>query len=167
MRYRKRTGPATEAAPSPTLPAINGGASMEREEPKMGAPDLSSVDFNRGASRIVPAPRRAHDLWWQVALGVFIAMMCHSMVIGIYQRWEMRQALKEMNRQMAAETDKLEQRAAAIHRAASHPKDTRPWPTSSRVPPAPLRDGERCIRGERFQRLDNGWKHLPHQRCAG
>ena len=33
------------------------------------------------------------------------------------------------------------------------------------APPAPLRNGERCIRGRRFERLDNGWRDKPNEPC--
>lgn len=97
-------------------------------------------------------------------MGVFLGLIAHSMVVGLYMRWEIELALREVNATLEAETSKMERQAAAAARAARHPNDSRPRPTSMRVPP-PLRDGERCIRGERFKRLENGWQHLPHQPC--
>lgn len=141
------------------------GESMEREEPRIGAPDLSEIDFRRGEHRVTPATRPKNDLWWQIALGVFIGLMAHSAVVGLYLRWEMAQTMKQFTATLDAETKKMERQAEAAARAAMHPKDNRPWPTSMRVPPPPLRDGERCIKGERFKRLENGWQHLPRQPC--
>ena len=140
---------------------------MEREEPRIGAPDLSELDFRRGERRAIPTTTRGDhsQLWWQIALGVFIGLLTHSMVVGLYARWEMAQAVKQLTATLDNESQKMEQQIEAAARAATHPKDTRPWPTSMRVPSQPLRDGERCIKGERFKRLDNGWQHLPRQPC--
>lgn len=138
---------------------------MQREEPRIGAPDLSEIDFRRGENRNIPAHRPGYNLWWQIAVGVFIALMAHSMVWGVYARWEANEAMKELNAEMAKEAAALERQMRAIQAQATHPTDNRPWPTSTRVPSPPLRDGERCIKGERFRRVENGWEHLPRQPC--
>lgn len=31
--------------------------------------------------------------------------------------------------------------------------------------PAPLANDERCISGQRFRRIENGWMQIPHSRC--
>lgn len=107
-------------------------------------------------------PEPDHSIWWQVAIGVFLALLAHSIITGLYERRELNRAMQ----QMAAETKKAEQQAERQLRAAAatHPQ-YQPYkvPTMSDI--APLRDGERCIQGRRFQRVDNGWVHLPRDPC--
>lgn len=140
---------------------------MEREEPRLGTHDLAEVEFRRGGLRAtrLEQPTAGAQLWWQIALGVFIGLLGHSIAIGLYARWEMSRALKQLDATMDAGPARLERQAAVAARAATHPRDDRPWPVSMRAPSPPLRVGERCIKGERFKRLDNGWQHLPRQPC--
>ncbi|WP_454830938.1 hypothetical protein [Pseudoxanthomonas wuyuanensis] len=136
---------------------------MEREEPRMGRPDLSSVEF-REPIRINAIPSEPRSLWWQVALGVFIALMAHSMIVGMYQRYEMRQATEQLNADMK-KLDAQWQRETAAATQAIRQTTTR-YPTAApQARPAPLLDGQRCMQGRRFQRVDNGWVHLPREPC--
>ncbi|WP_141400712.1 hypothetical protein [Pseudoxanthomonas wuyuanensis] len=136
---------------------------MEREEPRMGRPDLSSIEF-REPIRINAVPEETRSLWWQVALGVFLALMAHSMIVGAYRRYEIREAtlqlnadIKKMDAQWQREGAAAEQ---AIQRAAAG------YPAApSRARPAPLLDGQRCVQKRRFQRVENGWVHLPNEPC--
>lgn len=127
---------------------------MDREEPRLGAPNLSEIDFRRGDRRTIPTPARDANLhlWWQIAVGVFLGMLLHSVVIGIYARWETEQALKAMHTDLARF-----QRAG--ENVVTPPAARRP------APPAPLAPDQRCIKGERFKRVSNGWNHLPRQPC--
>lgn len=125
---------------------------MQREEPRLGGSDISETDISRGDRRTIPTPNRdAHlQLWWQIALGGFLALLLHSVVVGTFERWETQQALKAMNAEMARLNETMRTPAPVVRRAP---------------PPAPLRAGERCVKGERFERVENGWVHLPHQPC--
>lgn len=52
---------------------------------------------------------------------------------------------------------------AAMQQAAPKPRVI----TLPRVEPAaePLRPGERCIQGRRFQRIEGGWRDRPNEPC--
>jgi hypothetical protein len=106
-------------------------------------------------------PEKSADLWWQIALGVFLGLLAHSMVVGSYTRYEAKQALKQLN----AETAKIEQQMKAQLARATPQRQQAPQTQQIYVPTAPLRDGERCIQGRRFQRVENGWIQLPHEPC--
>lgn len=104
-----------------------------------------------------------HSIWWQVALGVFLALLAHSIITGLYERRELNKAM----RQIAAEAEKAEKQAqrqlqATAATAAQHPLYPYTSPIFERTP---LRDGERCIQGRRFKRVENGWVQLPKDPC--
>lgn len=108
-------------------------------------------------------PEPNYSIWWQVALGVFIAMLAHSVVTGLYAKHEMNKALK----QLAAKTTRAEEQAQrqldAITAAQRNPVYQYQAPRMQDV--APLRDGERCIQGRRFKRVENGWLQIPKDPC--
>lgn len=107
-------------------------------------------------------PEQSADLWWQIALGVFIAMLAHSIVVGSYKRYEEKQALKQLN----AELKKIDgQMKADLARADAKTRETLKAMQPTYTPPTPLRDGERCIQGRRFRRVDNGWVQIPREPC--
>ncbi|MBD9368378.1 hypothetical protein [Xanthomonas sp. XNM01] len=135
---------------------------MEREEPRISAPDLSDLDFRRGESRIVATPVQP-ALWPQIAAGVFLALLAHSIVTGLYVRWEAKRVTDELNAQMAKETAALERQLRDIEVQIPSPQAVRQ--RERPIPPAPLQDGERCIKGQRFQRVENGWVHVPRLPC--
>ena len=108
-------------------------------------------------------PEPNYSIWWQVALGVFIALLAHSIITGLYARHELNKTL----RQLSVETKKAEQQAQrqldAIN-AMQRPSGYQyPVPTTQDI--APLRDGERCIQGRRFKRVENGWVQIPRDPC--
>lgn len=136
---------------------------MEREEPRMGRPDLSNIEF-REPIRINAVPGESRSLWWQIALGVFLALMAHSIIVGAYRRHEMRQATEQLNADMK-KLDAQWQREAANAAQAVQTTAASYSTVPPRVRPAPLLDGQRCMQGRRFQRVENGWIHLPGQPC--
>ncbi|MGY0632752.1 hypothetical protein [Luteimonas sp. A478] len=127
-----------------------------REEPTLGAIDLSEVEFRRPLPRhrLPESEHRGWDLWWQIALGVFLGMLAHSIVTGLYARWELYQGLKQFGaaiEQVGQEprgnpdADQIRRRERPATRAPSRPEIR------------PLAAGERCIGGKRFRRVENGW----------
>lgn len=108
-------------------------------------------------------PEPNYSIWWQVALGVFLAMLAHSIITGLYARRELNKALH----QLTTETKKAEQQAKreidALTRSASYQQPAYQPPTMQDI--APLRDGERCIQGRRFKRVKNGWVQIPRDPC--
>lgn len=102
-------------------------------------------------------PERNAEIWWQIALGVFLGLLMHSIVVGLYARYEAQQAIKAFNAETAKMTKQMQRTTSAPQRATQAPVQY--------TPPEPLRPGERCIQGRRFMRLDNGWQHLPFDPC--
>ena len=110
-----------------------------------------------------PEPNR--DLWWQIALGVFIALMAHSVVVGAYTSYVLKRELRALEAQTIQQQKAIARQAEAAAAAAFHPQyssasSARPSPRAR-----PLAEGERCIQGRRFQRVENGWVQLPREPC--
>lgn len=108
------------------------------------------------------APEPDYNIWWQVGLGVFFALMAHSIITGLYEQRQVNKAME----QLSAESKRLEAKAQrqidAAAAAARHPQ----YQYREGVPATrPLADGERCISGKRFQRVENGWVQLPREPC--
>lgn len=130
--------------------------SRDRGEPTLGSIDMSEVQFRRPR----PASARTDNehpyagLWWRIALGVFTAMLAHSIVTGLYVRWEIYTGLKALG----AAFEDLGKEARNEMSSPPHA----PRPATTRAAPArpalrPLAAGERCVGGKRFRRVENGW----------
>ncbi|MFN4160988.1 MAG: hypothetical protein ACK4FW_03250 [Stenotrophomonas sp.] len=100
------------------------------------------MDDHRTASAI-------QSIWWQVALGGFLALTAHSLVEGAYAHYEARRAMAQLESEFAP----LYRRKYAD---SAVPQEVRA---------APLRANERCIQGRRFERVENGWKQV-NERCS-
>lgn len=100
------------------------------------------------------------DLWWQIAVGGFIALLAHSIVVGLYSRYETSQAMAQLERESKLATQQMQR---AFARNVQAPREA---PTAEEYnPPRPLRDGERCLQGRRFTRVSNGWVQMPRDPC--
>lgn len=120
-------------------------------EPTFDPAEAGKLNF-RGR-RAAPAVRHGDaidNLWWQIALGGFLALMAHSVVTSLYARWETHRAIQQLNAEMASATKQLRRQVQHIESAA---------PVVD-YGPEPLRDGERCINGRRFERVENGWRQV-------
>jgi hypothetical protein len=95
------------------------------------------MDDHRTASAI-------HTIWWQVALGGFLALSAHSLVEAAYVKYQ----AGKITRDLEAEFGPLYTRKYA------------PSPVQQPQRAAPLRDSERCIEGRRFERVEGGWKQI-------
>lgn len=100
------------------------------------------MDDHRTASAL-------QSIWWQVALGGFLALTAHSLVEAAYARYEAKRSIA----QLEAQIEPLYKRKYADSVVAQE------------VRAAPLRANERCIQGRRFERVDNGWKQV-NERCS-
>lgn len=142
------------------MASVDLGGLFMREEPRIEEPDLSGVQFRDRKAAIRTEREWAFPLWGQIALGVFLAMLLHSIITGMYARHEAAKVLDSLNRELTQANAQLdaetEQEARRIQRTIAPLVPT---------PPAPLRDGERCIQGRRFKRLDNGWQQVPLDPC--
>ncbi len=110
-----------------------------------------------------PEPNR--DLWWQIALGVFIALMAHSIVVGAYSNYVLKRELRALQAQTSQQQKSITRQAEAAAAAALHPQYPAATSAQSRARARPLADGERCIQGRRFRRVENGWVQLPREPC--
>ncbi len=133
---------------------------IDRDEPSIGSADMSEVEFRR------PRPRKGRPeeehrfagLWWRIALGVFVGMMAHSFVVGLFVRWELQQLMRQWEAEAAAVQRQLEQVLRGISPKPATPPTPRANP--SRTRPAsthPLAADERCVSGKRFRKVENGW----------
>lgn len=129
-----------------------------REEPSVGAVDMGEVEFRRPRPRIERADEDQYaSLWWRIALGIFVGMLAHSIVTGLYVRWEIYKGLQAVG----IELDKFE-------KEMKETRDTRPSPAVQPAMPRraqrpsirPLAPGERCVGGKRFRQVTNGWVQM-------
>lgn len=124
-----------------------------RDEPSLGSVDMSEVEFRRPRrSRPRGEEAQHRGLWWQIALGVFTALLAHSIVTGLYVRWEIYTGLKALG--AAFESDRKGPQPTPSASAGSEPI---PRPRARPVPMRALSDDERCVSGKRFRRVENGW----------
>lgn len=91
-------------------------------------------------------------LWWEIALGVFVALMAHSIVTGLYVRWELHKAEQQIRAELQAADRQLQNAVNSLPDSS--------YSAPQHVGPTPLRSGERCISGRRFVRVDNGWRQV-------
>lgn len=130
---------------------------IDRDEPSIGSADMSEVEFRR------PRPRKGRPeeehrfagLWWRIALGVFVGMMAHSFVVGLFVRWELQQLMRQWEAEAAAVQRQMEQ---ALREILPTPVTSAPPHSAAR--PRPLAADERCVSGKRFRRVDNGWVQI-------
>lgn len=133
-----------------------------REEPKHGQDeaDWSSVRFRpRRSSKRSPASAEPTALTWQIATGVFLGIIAALFAWKLWERHEAAEALKAFEvetKRIEAEADRELSRLARQMQS----DNVRYTPRG----PAPLRAGERCINGRRFQRVQNGWVQV-NERC--
>ncbi|HEY4530438.1 MAG TPA: hypothetical protein VIG97_08965 [Luteimonas sp.] len=64
---------------------------INRDEPSIGSADVSQVEFRRPRrpSLRTDDDHRHAGLWWRIGLGIFAGMLAHSIVTGLYVRWEL------------------------------------------------------------------------------
>lgn len=152
------------------------GGRMEREkhEPTFSASDLQDVRFRSQRQR----PSRQIEptspwLYAAVATGLLVIIS-----MGLIE-WNARRQAVALTREMMRPMTPREQASltAAIDRdirnlAAQSAADvaavSREIQLERRLPvkaPRPLSAGERCIQGERLQRIEGGWRNAPNDPC--
>lgn len=136
---------------------------MEREEPTLGAPDLTDVRI-RSDRRPMPQERASEwpNLWWQIALGVFLGALAHSIVVGLYVRYEAQQAVRELEK----ETKKAIRQLGATAPTLPYPQEVdAPTYTAPARYYRPLAGNERCMNGARIRRVGDAWVDVPNDPC--
>jgi hypothetical protein len=106
--------------------------------------------------------------------GGFAAVLAIAVLMGLIE-WNARRSaaamMAELNRPMTpAERAQLDAELRNLaeeseREAKSAVRTIHMTPEFEYVPPTPLRSGERCIRGKRFKRLENGWHDMPNEPC--
>lgn len=139
---------------------------MEREEPHLSKPDMDNIEF-RPRSYRGPSTGHRHDtdngLVWKLSLGVGIAVLCALLLFNAYERRQDRLDAEAALRVLNAELKKQE--AEDVRFLRDHlPPRTFPALAPTHLP-RPLRSDERCIDGDRFRRINNGWQQLPRDPC--
>lgn len=127
---------------------------MDREEPTLNRSDMRDVQFRSPRRSETAHEAGSYSLWWQIALGVFVAMLAHSIVVGLYRRMEMKAGIEAFTEEM---------RKATREMPATRP--IRDDFIEPRNEPRPLSENERCVNGRRFRRISNGWQQLPYEPC--
>lgn len=100
---------------------------------------------------------------WKIAGGILVAMMVWS----VYERWQTNMAIKAYNAEVARVFNlaEIEHRSrewfpqvAASRERSQRAEMQRQEQKSRAAEAAALQPGERCISGQRFRRIDNGWE---------
>lgn len=139
---------------------------MDREEPKISKPDMADLEFRPTGYRGPTRPSVSHDgLVWKLSLGIGIAVLAALLLFNAYERHQDRKDAEVMLQQ---ELKRQEMERIEDERFLKENPPVRVIRVGS--PPAehhlaPLRPGERCIHGERFLRIENGWQQLPRDPC--
>lgn len=61
--------------------------------------DPDALEYSpRRSRRAASIDEPLAGLWWQIALGVFVGLMMHSLVTGLYARWELYQVGKQLEK---------------------------------------------------------------------
>lgn len=151
----------------------------ERQEPtfgtpELGAPDLQELRFRSDRARYVPQ-REPMPTWAYIAGGIVLAIV---IIMGLIE-WNARRQAAAISAELTRPMNKAEQARFDAQKAKwvaeeealireyrryiDRPITLRPQPIP--IAPAPLRNGQRCIGGKRFERIDGGWRDLPHDPC--
>ncbi|WP_449466806.1 hypothetical protein [Stenotrophomonas humi] len=150
----------------------------ERQEPTLGKADLSDVNFRPRKHRGTQANRNSDsEVWLKIALAVIVVVL---IVMGLIEWNAKRQAAAmtaELMRPMTpAEETRLEEQmlqwkktmeAETAKEIAELQRHIWIDPQSAQhyAPRAPLRPGQRCIQGRRFERIEGGWRDIPKSPC--
>lgn len=139
---------------------------MEREEPTLGkAPDMSDIEFRpksyQGPSREIPTAR--DESWiWKLAVAIGAAVLAALQIFNAFQRHQQRRdaemVIEAMNAEMAKMAVELEKNPPIRHITID--PDRLLDRSGLAQPRKPLKAGERCIQGRRFERIENGWKQI-------
>lgn len=145
----------------------------DRQEPTFSKPDAADLQFRSDRTR-APSIQQAGPPWAYIVGGIVVAVI---IAMGLIEWNAKRQAAaitaeltrpmtKKEQAQFDAEMAKLERESAAqiaeLRRHIDRPVQLQ---TPRYAPPDPLRPGQRCMSGKRFERIEGGWKDLPNKPC--
>lgn len=146
----------------------------ERHEPTLGTPDMTELRFRSDRARYVPRPEPTPQ-WAYIAGGIALAVVIAMGLIEWNARRQAAAISAELTRPMtSAEQARFdEQKAKWAEEDEAIMREHRRYidraitlsPQPLPIEPAPLRNGQRCIGGKRFERISGGWRDLPHDPC--
>lgn len=146
----------------------------ERQEPTFTTPDLTDMKFRNERTRQA-VRSEAPSPWTYIAVSAALLIV---IAMGLIE-WNARRQAAAITRELTRPMTKEEQASFDAEMARSEKEDQeiirehRRYidnpitlnPQRLPLEPAPLRDGERCIQGRRFQRIDGGWRDRPLEPC--
>lgn len=135
----------------------------EREEPTIGKVDPADIKFRPRSYRGPTAPRRQEQeefQTWKIGIAVCIAVFAALLLFNMYERHQDRKDAEMALRELRAETKRMEAESAREIAALNAQLWQQPAPRRTDRAYRPLADGERCMQGRRFQRVENGWVQL-------
>lgn len=138
---------------------------MDRREPTLSKPDMAAVEFRTRTYRgpIRPPTPGTGSLTWKIALGVFLGLSLFGLATCTALSMLGHAAIEEQQRIDA-------RRAADLTKALADP-DPLGWQAQidrqrqQEAERRRLKPNQRCIQGQRFQRVENGWQQLPNEPC--
>lgn len=142
----------------------------ERQEPTLGKQDMAEVHFRERSSSNSTYRNRPEIPWLGICLGVAAAV---AIAMGLIE-WSARRQAAAMTAELMRPMTKSEQAqfdremARLNTELARDAEAIRPRTIRLSIPedaPAPLRPGERCISGNRFRRIEGGWRDVPYEPC--
>lgn len=138
---------------------------MDKKEPTLSKPDMADLEFRPTSYRGPTRPTADNDgLVWKLSVGVGAAVLTALLIFNAYERYQDRKDAEAAMRMLNAELAR--QRAEEERFLREHaPVRTLQIPAAAPAYTRPLSEGERCLRGERFKRIENGWQQLPHDPC--
>lgn len=135
---------------------------MERREPEF-SPD-EPIEFRPRAYRGPTRPTSHNDEYFYIKLsvGIGVAVLVALLIFNAFDRYQDRKdaefALTQLKGELAQqriEDERLLRQIPALRTVPAQPPLYR----------RPLAPQERCINGDRFMRVSNGWQQLPRDPC--
>jgi len=138
---------------------------MDKKEPTLSKPDMADLEFRPTSYRGPTRPTTNNEgLVWKLSVGVGTAVLTALLIFNAYERYQDRKDAEAAMRMLNAELAR--QRTEDERFLREHaPVRTLQIPATPPTYKRPLSTGERCMRGERFKRIENGWQQLPHDPC--
>jgi hypothetical protein len=150
---------------------------MDREEPKLGKKvEVTDLEFRprsyRGPTR---RPENDSAMWLKIALCAAALILIAMGLIEWNARRQAAAISAELTRPMTAREEarfkaelkrwEAETQAETARELAELQRHITVEPQPRYAPRAPLIQGQRCIQGRRFERIEGGWRDLPHDPC--
>ncbi|WP_313316436.1 hypothetical protein [Stenotrophomonas sp.] len=146
----------------------------ERQEPTVGKVDLKDVSFQPRLRRAQHAQGNADgsedSKFWLRAIVLLAAVVLIAM--GLIE-WNARRQVAALERALTITPEQQAAFDAEIRRSAREDaemlkqlqRNLSPERQDWRQVVEPLKPGQRCIQGRRFERIDGGWRDLPRSPC--